>query len=269
MPQATALPIATTPDGYLLVLAIMLPVVGILLSLVLGRLVERIALVLMALGFAVAAAVFATVWQSGRPLVYVVGGWAPPLGIALRADGLSAAMMMTTAIIICATGLFARGEFGRPPRLAEARGPLVFWILLLAIWSALNAIVVGNDLFNLYVALELLTFAAVPLVCLKGSAATVAAALRYILFALLGSILYLLGAVIIYGAYGTLDITLLSGRVAPQSVAAAIAAALMTIGLLANTALFPCTCGCRRRMPVRRLPVARCSRRSSSRALSS
>jgi multicomponent Na+:H+ antiporter subunit D len=109
----------------------------------------------------------------------------------------------------------------------------------------------------------------VPLVCLKGSAATVAAALRYMLFALLGSILYLLGAVIIYGAYGTLDITLLSGRVAPQSVAAAIAAALMTIGLLAKTALFPCTCGCRRRMPVRRLPVARCSRRSSSRALSS
>jgi len=238
MLQATALQSATTPGGFLLVLAVMLPVVGILLSLVLGRLAERIALVLCPLGFAVAAAVFATVWQSGRPLIYVVGGWAPPLGIVLRADGLSAAMMMMTAIIICATAVFAKGEFVQAPRRAEARGSLVFWILLLAIWSALNAIVVGNDLFNLYVALELLTFAAVPLVCLKGSATTVRAALRYLLFALLGSILYLLGAVLLYGAYGTLDIALLSRRVGAEPVAA-IAAALMTIGLLAKTALFP------------------------------
>jgi multicomponent Na+:H+ antiporter subunit D len=233
-----ALQTQTTPDGYLLILAIMLPVAGILLSLIFGRWVERIALVLLALSFGAAAAVFAAVWQSGRPVIYVVGGWAPPLGIVLRADGLSAAMMMTAAIIICATGAFAKGEFAEPSRQAEARGPLVFWILLLAIWSALNAIAVGNDLFNLYVALELLTFAAVPLVCLKGSAATVRAALRYLLFALLGSILYLLGAVLIYGAYGTLDITLLSGRVGAEAVAA-IAAALMTVGLLAKTALFP------------------------------
>ena len=64
------------------------------------------------------------------------------------------------------------------------------------------------------------------------------AALRYLLFALLGSMLYLLGAVLLYGAYGTLDIPLLAERVRPEPVAWA-AAALMTVGLLAKTALFP------------------------------
>ena len=92
----------------------------------------------------------------------------------------------------------------------------MFWILLLAIWSAFNAIVLGGDLFNLYVALELLTFAAVPLVCLKGGAETIKAALRYMLFALLGSMLYLLGTAMIYGAYGTLDIVLLSAGCGPS-----------------------------------------------------
>ena len=170
MAPAAALPDTTTPDGYLLVLAILLPVTGILLSLVLGgRYVERIVAVVVAMGAAVAAAVLVAVWSGGEPLVYIVGGWSPPLGLALRADGLSAAMMMVTAIVVCGTGLFARGEFSQPRGAAEERGPLVFWILLLAIWSALNAIVLGNDLFNLYVALELLTFAAVPLVCLKGT----------------------------------------------------------------------------------------------------
>jgi formate hydrogenlyase subunit 3/multisubunit Na+/H+ antiporter MnhD subunit len=93
-------------------------------------------------------------------------------------------------------------------------------------------------LFNLYVALELLTFAAVPLVCLDGRASTLLAAMRYLLFALLGSAFYLLGATLIYGAYGELDILSLSQRVQPEP-AIWVATGLMTAGLLAKTALFP------------------------------
>jgi multicomponent Na+:H+ antiporter subunit D len=90
----------------------------------------------------------------------------------------------------------------------------------------------------LYVALELLTFAAVPLVSLDGRAETLQAALRYLLFALFGSILYLVGTALLYGTYGTLDVTLLAARVsaAPTTI---VAAALMTAGLFAKTALFP------------------------------
>jgi formate hydrogenlyase subunit 3/multisubunit Na+/H+ antiporter MnhD subunit len=73
---------------------------------------------------------------------------------------------------------------------------------------------------------------------MSGRAETLAAALRYLLFALVGSAFYLLGAALFYGAYGTLDISLLSGRIQPQSVTW-LAAALMTAGLLAKTALFP------------------------------
>jgi len=108
----------------------------------------------------------------------------------------------------------------------------------MAVWAALNLVFLGDDLFNLYVALELLTFAAVPLVCLDGRAETLSAALRYLLFALFGSVLYLLGVALLYGGYGTLDIALLFSLVRPEPVAFA-AAGLMTAGLLAKTALFP------------------------------
>ena len=125
------------------------------------------------------------------------------------------------------------------PRVARRRARRsVFWTLLLAVWGALNAVFICGDLFSLYVALELLTFAAVPLVSLDGRAETLAAALRYLLFALLGSILYLLGAALLYGAYGTLDIVLLSGRIHAEPVAWA-AISLMTAGLLAKAALYP------------------------------
>ncbi len=102
----------------------------------------------------------------------------------------------------------------------------------------MNLTFVAGDLFTLYVALELLTFAAVPLVSLDGRAETLQAALRYLLFAILGSMFYLVGAALLYGSYGTLDIALLAQRVHadPATIAAA---AIMTSGLLAKTALFP------------------------------
>jgi multicomponent Na+:H+ antiporter subunit D len=225
--------------GYLLVLAIILPVAGVLISFVLGgRNAERTALCVIPLGLGVVGAIIYEVSRTGRTLTYVLGGWQPPLGIALRADGLSAAMLATTALVIGATGLFARADFRTPQGMTEARSPLVFWTLLLAVWAALNAVFLGSDLFNLYVALELLTFGAVPLVCLSGRADTIAAALRYLIFALAGSVLYLLGTALFYGAYGTLDIVLLHGAIRAEP-AVWIAVALMTAGLLAKTALFP------------------------------
>jgi hypothetical protein len=68
--------------------------------------------------------------------------------------------------------------------------PLVFWILLLAVWGPSNLVFVG-DLFTLYVALEL-TFAGVPW---SASTAAVRRCARRsaLLFALLGSMLYLWG----------------------------------------------------------------------------
>jgi multicomponent Na+:H+ antiporter subunit D len=237
MPNAAMLPAGITPGGFLLVLAVMLPLVGVLFALLLGgRYAERVVLVVMPIGLAIAIAIAAGVWRSQAVLQYVIGGWDPPLGVALRADGLSVAMLVTTALLISAIGLFARAQFHTVR--TEARAPLVFWTLLLAVWGALNAVFLGADLFNLYVALELLTFAAVPLVCLDGRPETLAAALRYLLFALLGSILYLLGTVVLYGTYGTLDIILLSARVRAEP-AAWTALSLMTAGLLAKAALYP------------------------------
>ena len=228
----------TTPGGFLLVLAVLLPVGGIILSFATGgRHAGQITLGLTPFGSAVACAIAFRVGQSGKPVFYAIGGLPPPLGIALRADGISAVMLVATAAILTAAAFYAREKFAARD-VRESRSALTFWILLQAIWAALTIIFVGSDLFNLYVALELLTFAAVPLVCIDGRPETLAAALRYLLFALFGSISYLLGVALFYGAYGTLDIPLLAQRVQPTPVVWT-AAALITGGLLAKTALFP------------------------------
>ena len=235
---ADSFAVASTAGGSLLTLAILLPALGVLLSLLIGgRQAERIALGLMPAQLAVAVAIAALVWRSSQPLVYTLAGYAPPLGIALRADGFSAVMLVTAALIIPAAGLYARANFATPWG-EEKRAPLAFWTLLQGLQAALSLLFLGGDLFNLYVGLELLTFAAVPLVALDGRPETVAAALRYLLFALFGSVFYLLGVALMYGAYGTLDIALLASRIRAEP-AVWLAAGLMTAGLLAKTALFP------------------------------
>ena len=239
MPLQALAATGATPGGALLVLAVVMPAVALVALLGLGgrgaRLVVAAALLLqLFLASQVALLVLAT----QAPLVYVVGGFAPPLGITLRADGISALMMVVSAVIFLGAAGFAWKDFAQPRGKPEARAPLIFWSALLAMASALNLLFTSTDLFNLYVGLELLTFAAIPVVAIKGGAETLRAALRYLLFAVFGSMLYLLGVVLIYGAYGTLAISEIAALATPNPATLA-AAALVTLGLLAKTALFP------------------------------
>ena len=231
--------IASGRAASLLILAIILPAVAVLAIVAAGaRFARLIVAIQVVLGTIIAVAIVMAVHEANGAIVFHVGAWKPPLGIALRADGLAAIMALLAALIIGATAIFAVPIFKPTGAAGEARAPFTFWTMLMAIWCALNIAFLSNDLFNLYVALELMTFAAVPLVSLDGRRETLEAALRYLLFALLGSVLYLLGTAIIYGTCGTLDIGLVAQR-AMGKPGLVWAVALMTAGLLAKTALFP------------------------------
>ena len=175
------------------------------------------------------------VWQVAELGVqrHALGGWAAPLGISLYADGLSAMMLLTTALVGAAVTFYATEYFRRASETAR-----YFWPLWLCLWTALNALFLSWDIFNLYVAFELLGLAAIALVALAGSADALTGAMRYLLVSLLGSLTYLLGVALFYSTYGTLDIGLLGDLTAP-SAASWAATGLMVAGLLLKTALFP------------------------------
>ncbi|MBK1672014.1 oxidoreductase [Ectothiorhodospira shaposhnikovii] len=166
------------------------------------------------------------------PMILDLGGWAPPLGITLVADGLASLMLLMTAVVGLAISLHALGYLA-----GEGRGHW-FWILWLWLWAAMNALYLSGDVFNLYVTLELVVLASVALVALAGGAAPLVAAMRYLLVSLLGSMAYLMGVALLYGAYGVLGLQALGAQVA-LSAAPMLAAVLMTVGLLAKSALFP------------------------------
>lgn len=73
------------------------------------------ALATLAAGLAIAIAIADTLVRSGAAVVYLLGGWTPPLGVALRADGLAVIMLLAVAVVIGGIGVYARADFGTPP----------------------------------------------------------------------------------------------------------------------------------------------------------
>lgn len=175
------------------------------------------------------------VGAGGTAIFHAVGGWGAPLGIDLAADGLSAAMLLLTQCVALPLAVYAGSYYKRD----DAAGAY-FWPLAGFLIAGLNALFLSADLFNIYVTLELVGLAAVGLVAAGGGAQQVAAALRYLFATLLGSGLYLLGVALIYGAYGTVSIEVLTPLVTSEAPRLMwIAGGLMLIGLMLKTALFP------------------------------
>jgi formate hydrogenlyase subunit 3/multisubunit Na+/H+ antiporter MnhD subunit len=214
--------------------SVFVPLAGALVCFLLPRLAAAVGVVAAALTTVATLALTLAVMADG-PAVALLGGWAAPLGILWRADGLSVALMAMTAAVGVAVSLYAMAYF-RHQQTERA----FFWPLWLMLWAALSALYLSADLFNLYVTLELLGFAAVSLTALGGGAAALTGAIRYLLVSVLGSLSYLLGVALVYHGCGSVDIGLVAACV-PDAPGPAmqVAAGAMIAGLLLKTALFP------------------------------
>ncbi len=181
------------------------------------------------------AAMLAQQIIAGGVRVYAVGGWGAPLGIDLMADGLSAVMLLLTQTVALPLVFYARAYFAD-----HANALRYFWPLTGYLLAAMNALFLSADVFNIYVTLELLGLAAVGLVALTGGSGQITAAMRYLLATMLGSGAYLLGVALLYAVYGSVSLAALTPLIAANAPAAvSLAAALMLLGLMLKTALFP------------------------------
>ena len=223
--------------SILLPLVVAVPAVLAVLMPVLGHSALR---VVPLLGVAATGAIVlwgvAAVVDRGTVLS-ALGGWTPPLGITLRADGLSAAFLLMTTVVMAAVAILSLSGDRHDGEGASAH-PAIFWSLLLFLWAGLNTVFVSRDLFNLYVALEVTGLSGVAMVALSGGAVALRAQMRYLLFATVGSLLYLMGVALLYAELGVLDSSLMAERIeaTPPALAAAV---LMTLGLLIKTAIWP------------------------------
>ena len=223
-------------SSALLAVLIAAPVTGALIAFLLPVRLRATAGILTAA--ATTAATAATAWRVAADGAHrhALGGWGAPLGIDLYADGLSCVFLLMTGIVGLFVSVYAKPFFAQPE---ENKGATeLFWPLWLILWASLNGMFLSADLFNLYVMLEVMGLSAVALAVLSGRPPALVAGLRYLLAAIAGSMAYLMGVAMIYGAVSALDLQIVAAGI-EQGRSFRVAFSLILVGLLVKTAVFP------------------------------
>lgn len=190
--------------------------------------------VLGLLGVTVALAVsvaLVVLTRDGRILAIQAGGWPAPFGITLVADSL-AALMVLIAAIIALVGLIFTVAANRDDRFVHAG-----WQFLLA---GIDWAFMTGDIFNLYVAYEVMLVASYFLMTHGTTRRQAREAFGYIAVNLIASTFFLFAVALIYSATGTLNMAHLAERV-PLAPAAPVraAAALLLVAFGIKAAIFP------------------------------
>ena len=227
---------------HLIAAPILLPLLTAALMLLLGEkhrpLKARLNLFSSLIGLGISVMLLYWTQQQGVPNsigVYLPGNWPVPFGIVLVVDRLSALMLVLTGIIGVSALLFAMARWDG----AGASFHALFQIQLMGLYGAF----LTADLFNLFVFFEVLLAASYGLM-LHGSGRTrVSAGLHYISINLLASSLFLIGAALIYGVTGTLNMADLALKIplVPEADRGLLhaGAAILAVAFLAKAGMWP------------------------------
>lgn len=227
---------------HLIAAPILLPLLTAAIMLMLGErhrpLKAKINLFSSLLGLFISVMLLQWTQTTGIPGsigVYLPGNWQAPFGIVLVVDRLSALMLVLTGIIGVSALLFAMARWDGAGSSFHA----LFQIQLMGLYGAF----LTADLFNLFVFFEVLLAASYGLLLHGSGRARVSSGLHYISINLLASSLFLIGAALIYGVTGTLNMADLALKIplVPEADRGLLhaGAGILAVAFLAKAGMWP------------------------------
>ncbi|MGA0357749.1 MAG: proton-conducting transporter membrane subunit, partial [Ilumatobacteraceae bacterium] len=217
-------------------LPIVLPLLGAAVTVVAGRwrAIQRAVSVTALAALVVISILLLVEAEREGHVVQVAGGWSAPLGIALVVDRLAGIMLVVSSVVLLVVMVYAIGQAG-----AE-RERIAFHPLYLVLATGVSASFITGDLFNLFVAFEMMLAASYVLITLGGRPDQVRSGMTYVVISLVASTLFISVLALLYAATGTVNMAELSIRLAevdPGLKAAFSIMLLIVFGIKAG--LFP------------------------------
>ncbi len=211
----------------LLAAPILLPLLAAALSILFGRsrTVQRvIGITTMSILVGVAVAVLVEVDRNGV-VVSQAGDWPAPIGITLVADRLSAIMLLTASVMLLAVLVYAIGQPG------VERSHVGFQSVYMILAAGVSAAFLTGDLFDLFVAIEMMLTASYVLMTLGGRVEQVRSGMTYVVVSLVASVLFLVALAFVYASTGTMNMADLAGHIVelPGGVRASLAGLFLVV----------------------------------------
>lgn len=167
------------------------------------------------------------------PIYLVFGPYDPRFVISFFVDETSTLFIGLTVLMFTIIMIYAY-----PSMKHEAK----FYFFMLFLEAVFIGLLSTNDLFNLFVFLELTTLIVTILIVYKKNESAFKAGLHYLLISSLAAMLYLLGAMFIYYVFGTLNIQIILQEMTPEKLdqpSIQLAYTLMMSGVFVKAAFFP------------------------------
>lgn len=168
-------------------------------------------------------------------LILQVGSWQPPFGIMFVSDALSSIMVLLTAIVSLAVGIYSTAALN----VSRIRFGYFFNFHFLVM--GLMGVFLTGDIFNLYVWFEVVIISSFVLLTIGGSRMQMEGAIKYVSMNMLASIIFLTAIGILYGITGTLNMADLAVKIqdVENKGLVSVTALLFFAGFGIKSAIFP------------------------------
>jgi multicomponent Na+:H+ antiporter subunit D len=192
---------------------------------------------LLALAMAVALLVRL---YAGGPFYYHLGNWAPPWGIELKIDFLRVYMVL----ILVGLGLWIF-VYALKDLAHELKREVTGWYYALyaLLIGSMSGMALTNDMFNLFVFMEICGIASCAIISIKESRECLEASFKYLILSAMGTGCYLMAIAMIYMVTGQLNFQLIrealpaAAGLYPNNLL--VATALIIVAFGTKAALFP------------------------------
>lgn len=195
---------------------------------------RAISFVALAVSLGAATVTFVRVWADGDITVLRAGGWIGPIAITLVADRMAAVMVLVALAVMAVVLVYAIGQ-----RTADEHSPYYHPVYMVMAAGVAQAFLAG-DLFNLFVAFEILLIASYVLLTLEGTNEQVRSGTTYVVLNILESLVLLMAVGLVFAATGTVNMAELPARLAelPDGVRAGLNL-LLLVAFGIKAAVFP------------------------------
>ncbi|MFZ9623311.1 MAG: proton-conducting transporter membrane subunit [Ilumatobacteraceae bacterium] len=194
----------------LVVLPVLIPLCAAAVMLILRSPMWQRVLSFVALlsSLAVAIAVLVEVWTDDEILVTRLGGWPGSFAISMVADRLAAVLVVVALGVTSTVLIFAIGQRSR-----DEQSPFYHPVYMVMTAGIVQAFLAG-DLFNLFVAFEILLMASYVLLTLEGTREQIRSGTTYVVLNVIESLVLVVAVGLIFGATGTVNFAELPARLA-------------------------------------------------------
>ena len=179
------------------------------------------------------------VMWNGEIIAYWMGGRVPAggyaIGIALEVDALSLFFALLVSVAVFVSGVYSIQYMRHDDNERE------YYTLFLILGGGVMGLVLSGDLFNMFIMVEILTFAAVALTAFRNTAkGALEAAFKYLVVGSIGSTCILAGTSMLYAQAHTLNLAQLA-QVIPGNLntATKVAFALLFVGFGTKAFIVP------------------------------